>query len=347
MSDWLDALNWPKGLTKLIKATVVNGTSSLYEPLGYSRLEAAKTQAERIRQLSLAQTERDVQDIREGKLTYQDKLTKSLIAQPPSTAVNPIKSKREEPYINFDAIEPLYRQEIANKQLSQQINATECLKHAEHEIVKEPDENVSDGSVDPDWFTHWYESAEKVSNDDVRALWGKVLAGEIVKSGSYSRRTLNVLNHLSRDESVIFEKLASLITGDFCFRDIVIAHYGELIPHYDLMLLEEAGLVDDVGSNSRIITLNSYSADSYVKYITTKDTVFILRHSDPCFNLTVPIIKLTTAGQQLLDLAYTHFNADYFPHCAAYFKARGCTVHRATIISKDERNTSFGNEQEM
>ena len=99
---------------------------------------------------------------------------------------------------------------VANKiedLVREQINLENVIAIAADVLEYEPDENVSDDTVDEDWLTRVFGKARQVSNEDMQELWGRVLAGEVIQPGSFSLRTLDVLANLSQVEAQIFSKV--------------------------------------------------------------------------------------------------------------------------------------------
>lgn len=70
-------------------------------------------------------------------------------------------------------------------------------------------EAVTPEAVSPDWAARFFDACQDVADEDMRRLWGKVLAGEVALPRSYSLRTLHVLQHLTKEEAQLFEQLCS------------------------------------------------------------------------------------------------------------------------------------------
>jgi hypothetical protein len=70
--------------------------------------------------------------------------------------------------------------------------------------------SVSTKPVDMDWTLQYFDSAQDVCDEDMQKLWARVLAGEVASPGSYSKRTLQFLRTLQKDEAEAFTKICSL-----------------------------------------------------------------------------------------------------------------------------------------
>ncbi|MBU1618187.1 MAG: TIGR03899 family protein [Gammaproteobacteria bacterium] len=69
---------------------------------------------------------------------------------------------------------------------------------------------VADIDVDPDWFQQYCDLVLNISNQTMQQLWAKILAGEIGQPGSFSLKTLFLLQRMSFKEALALQKAASL-----------------------------------------------------------------------------------------------------------------------------------------
>ncbi|HEY0016802.1 MAG TPA: DUF2806 domain-containing protein [Longimicrobium sp.] len=65
--------------------------------------------------------------------------------------------------------------------------------------------------VEDDWITNFFDKARLISNDEMQALWAKVLAGEANKPGTYSKRTVNYLASLDSEDARLFTALCGFL----------------------------------------------------------------------------------------------------------------------------------------
>lgn len=111
-------------------------------------------------------------------------------------------------------------------------------------------ESVAQEPVAPDWTARFFDACQDVADEEMRGLWGKLLAGEVAQPGSYSLRTLHALQHLTKGEAQLFELVCAggLKLGNVLHPMIMnltpegLAEAG-LGEHYGLRVLEEANLI--------------------------------------------------------------------------------------------------------
>jgi hypothetical protein len=76
-------------------------------------------------------------------------------------------------------------------------------------------------NMDDDWIANFFEKCRIVSDEQMQLLWGKILAGEANVPGSFSKRTINLLGSVEKNEAQLF----TILCGFSC----VIANVSELL----------------------------------------------------------------------------------------------------------------------
>ena len=69
------------------------------------------------------------------------------------------------------------------------------------------EENSKPQEINDDWITNFFDKCRLISDDEMQALWAKVLAGEANSPGKYSKRTVNFLGSLDKLDAILFSKL--------------------------------------------------------------------------------------------------------------------------------------------
>ncbi|MHB1227268.1 MAG: TIGR03899 family protein [Desulfurivibrionaceae bacterium] len=75
------------------------------------------------------------------------------------------------------------------------------------------EDEVSQDQVDPDWIDIWTEHAQHVSSEFMQEIWGRVLAGEVARPGSYSSKALATLKSMTLMEAKALQTACSLACG--------------------------------------------------------------------------------------------------------------------------------------
>jgi len=93
--------------------------------------------------------------------------------------------------------------EEANKQANMESITRKAL-----EDVKE---DARPKDVENDWITNFFDKCRLVSDEEMQVLWGKILAGQANKPGSFSTRTVNLVGSLDKFDAILFTQLCSFL----------------------------------------------------------------------------------------------------------------------------------------
>jgi hypothetical protein len=93
------------------------------------------------------------------------------------------------------------------EEVRRQVNREAILLGASERLHQLPPGEISDDRVDPDWLARLFAASQDVSDDQMRALWSELLAGEVAKPGTFSIRTLDTVRVLGRSEAEHFSNL--------------------------------------------------------------------------------------------------------------------------------------------
>ena len=148
-------------------------------------------------------------------------------------------------------------QKFGHRVLREQVNLDLISQKAASEIRDASDSIDQTGpdetgeTISDDWLNAFETEAKQKSTEEMQAFFGKILAGEIRKPGSYSTRTVKILGSLDRDISTHFLRLCSMCISQF--QDIRVPAIGgdagnNALEQYGLNfgalnLLNEHGLV--------------------------------------------------------------------------------------------------------
>lgn len=192
--------------------------------------------------------------------------------------------------------------------------------------ILEPDFDLDQLQVlDPTWEKHFLSGASKVAATDSerQVWWGRLVAGELKEPGSYSLRTIAVMDVLSQEEAMLFTRVApyfwDVINGD----DVALLPANESSlwrpTLHKMMTLQAAGLV----------TATSHEVGVAV----TPGRKLAIRQRNTGVLLTVnragtileTNMMLTQAGKEILTLVSIEPVPGYSEAIIAHLETR-CTV---------------------
>lgn len=172
-----------------------------------------------------------------------------------------------------------FTQRIIQEQINKDNIVRKSLEILKPDFLSAPEEDIpfarENGAASPitiseDWLNFFEQEAKNMSSERMQIIFGKLLAGEILKPGSFSIKTVKLISQLDNEAAISFRRLCSLAFaltlagGKGAYDARVIAVFGNAAANslaqfglnFDkLNLLHEYGLI--------ISDYNSYMDYSY------------------------------------------------------------------------------------
>ncbi|WP_185975133.1 DUF2806 domain-containing protein [Mesorhizobium sp. WSM4310] len=155
-------------------------------------------------------------------------------------------------------------------------------------------------NLEDDWLNFFEDYAEKASSENMRKLWGRILAGEIRKPGAFSLRTLRIASELDRPTVSLFQEFAARRLGGTMLSsevavDANILKLAKPMPRVDE--LDAAGLVDSAGGMGVSKKLKRTDDNSLSGQ--RVEEKFVVFHIKPGHEIQLQGYNLTRAGIEL------------------------------------------------
>lgn len=176
---------------------------------------------------------------------------------------------------NPEAVLARADQRLLAEAVRQEDNLEQVLSITEQEVMNE--NCLSNEDVDDDWLARFFDIAKDISAEELQLIWGKILAGEIKKPGSFSLRTLDVLRNISTAEAKAFQKILPLLLNSS--GEKILIHDKDLLSKYDvtfgdILILDDCGLVNANGASmtftvSQEKSVMQYSSNRVILHSTT------------------------------------------------------------------------------
>ena len=108
--------------------------------------------------------------------------------------------------------------------------------------------NPQPDAVSDDWVVNAVDKARLSSDDETQAAWALLLAGEFDNPGSYSRKTVNILSDMSKDDADAFSTLCRFVVSGY-----------PMVLRFDDEVYVREGLTESVCSKLESLSLLSTS----------------------------------------------------------------------------------------
>ncbi|SDS10146.1 TIGR03899 family protein [Polaribacter sp. KT25b] len=225
-------------------------------------------------------------------------------------------------------------------------NETERQKSIDNvvEIAAEQlknEDNISEEPVDKDWSKRFFNLVQDTTDEEMQALWGRILAGETKKPKSYSKRTLEVLKNLSKEEAEIFTKFAELKIKVNEYTVIINNDKGKFIKEEfgitfnDCLLMVELGLISS--ENSFVISFEPTNNNDKNIYITYGNKGFKIKRKQNSPERNIQVLSFTKIGCELSKLIHPKVNMNYIEKICLSFKHENTDIEYGDILEKNEK----------
>jgi len=210
------------------------------------------------------------------------------------------------------------------EETKKQSNIEEITNNA----VKELSDGAKPNEIENDWIAHFFDKCKLVSDKEMQLIWGKVLAGEANNPGLYSKRTVEFLSLIDKQDASLFEQLCrfSLKIGThtpiiYDIKDEIFEKNG--ITFSALKHLAEIGLI----SFSGITGYARQKLPQIYPVVYYGELVFIQFNKESENTLEIGKVLLSKVGHELAPLASSHPVDGYLEYIVDKWSKKGIACY--------------------
>lgn len=211
---------------------------------------------------------------------------------------------------------------VASESIKQQANM-ESIIYASLSYLNS---DATPQDMEDDWVTNFFEKCRNVSDEEMQQVWARILAGEANKPGSFSRKTVNVMEDLGKADAELFRNLCrfawtyqdSVLVIPLVF-DLQREIYNQQGVRFESCThLETLGLVNTEGLTSLSLMTKQFT----VSY--DKRTIMVSSNDD---KISTGHVKFTRAGLELYHICEVEPVDGIFEYvCDVWTREHGLTI---------------------
>lgn len=95
----------------------------------------------------------------------------------------------------------------AQRRLEEDARQQKIMEDIISEAEPHLNQDANPDAMEDDWVANFFDKCRIISDSEMQSLWGRVLAGEANTSGTYSKRTVNLLAGFDKSDADLFTKL--------------------------------------------------------------------------------------------------------------------------------------------
>ena len=201
------------------------------------------------------------------------------------------------------------------------------------------DEEVPDTEPDHDWTARFFEYVQDVSEEDVRKIWSRILAGDVRLPGQVSLRTLSTLRNMSRQEAELFTEAMRYRIDDYILKKECLKS-SEILKsnHFDFLFVDMGLFFSTVLTRPpRHISLDE-NGDAHL--VNADHLLFLKGNPKNSIDRNDDKVVLKRPAIELSPFCNASSSPTYLRHIASRLAKHNCTLKAAPI----EKTTADGHQ---
>ena len=114
------------------------------------------------------------------------------------------------------------RQRAKNRRDLEELLHQENIESVIAGAIPEVSADARPEDMDEDWISKFFEKCRITSDSQMQLLWSRILAGEANSPDSYSKRTVNFVSELSKEEAELFSSLCGFYVDFGSVKDVLV-----------------------------------------------------------------------------------------------------------------------------
>ena len=214
-------------------------------------------------------------------------------------------------------------------------NQYDIYKIAQDDLDAHPEQDHSE-DVDAEWLSRFMDSCKHVCSDDIKLIWGKLLAEECMKPDSVPTRLVHILSNLDRQSAQAFFTICNLCLEDSeLYSTPIIFHKQDFFRNLGLsfMILSELdsiGLIRFAPSVQHAISSDDPLITEYEHDFIYNSSIYSVKSNKSL--IRIGDVLLTEAGQALCRIIPRQVNSEFEALIPTLFKDYTVTKAKIPVI---------------
>jgi hypothetical protein len=225
--------------------------------------------------------------------------------------------------IELTDIEERAIERLVHSEARKQENIEQITAQAAHQLP--PTAKVD--QLEEDWVAHFFKQCDTVSDKEMQSLWSKLLAGEATAPGTFSKRTVDFVSTIDKNDAALFTTFGQFV---WMFGEPTPLLYGLDEPIYKRSGLNFVTLkhLDAIGLLS-FDWIAGYQHKGLpkigqVKYFGTRILLQFPKDSDNTLELGK--VLLTAIGKELVKICGAQRNEEFYQYVLSRWRGQSIVV---------------------
>lgn len=231
--------------------------------------------------------------------------------------------------------------EVKNKLITLTKRMDEIEKDNVEAIVNLVIERLKDKevkNVDQDFLMKFVSESKTISSKEMQEIWAMLMVNNATSDELVSKRTLDIVKNLTKEEATIFEMISALAFAD----GTIYKPFTKDIPFIRITILQDVGLL----KQSDTLTYKYTIAPNGSSLNVEGDMVIVFKNSNDTINknASYPCYVLTNEGRELkhalnINISHEKINDFVLEMRKKAFSGIEVSLHRVVMLSPDGKVT--------
>jgi hypothetical protein len=227
---------------------------------------------------------------------------------------------------NIEVNEKMKR--AAMRLMAEETRKQDNIESITTKAIEDLKEDAKPENIENDWIANFFDKCKLVSDEEMQKLWGKILAGEANSPGKFSKRTIEFVSTMSKEDAKSFEELSTFrwYVGDK--RILVYDYDGSICAsnniNFDVLThLNSIGLIDfePITGYSTVLKVGELFTSYFNSPIFVTPPVL-----EGTFDLSIGYVLLTKIGKELLDIIPQVQSSEFYEFVLQKWYKQGITL---------------------
>lgn len=100
-----------------------------------------------------------------------------------------------------------YQRRAMNRLVAEETRKQINIESITTKAIEDLNEDSKPENIENDWIANFFDKCKLISDEEMQAIWGKVLAGQANNPGHFSKRTIEFMSTMSKEDALLFESL--------------------------------------------------------------------------------------------------------------------------------------------
>jgi len=193
--------------------------------------------------------------------------------------------------------------------------------------------------IEEDWITNYINKCRLISDEEMQSIWARILAGESNAPGKFSKRTINFMESLDKQDALHFTKL--------CAFNRIFDEIQPFIYDSDAEIYKKNGINFNILTHLDAIGLISFEAISGYQMEGISQTA-VAEYKNATYALKFPKEKdnkikvgqvlLTNIGRELASICVPETVEGFDEYIIEKWKKKGIEITNQTSSAKSSSN---------